>query len=289
MSEYQRTPERKKLSQYILGNARTFMIVLIFFVVVVVMTTDIKMMTISSAADLGFEFFLLLFASYGMYICCADGGIEKGYKVESYTKAVKRFDDLKDKIEKSFLPRMNEFCTHYVDEELRKTRMQYLSVVCITYDEYLAKYVNFGRKELKKLPDLKKAQRKAIRKANKVKRIKLTPERIMTLGRTVHTRSPLSITPETIRNIAFGKKIVKMSCISICMSVIALDVITEPSWAVFAEVCMKLFTVAINGFGGHKEGFDNITVDTVNYVNNQSSLMQQAIQYIEAQLTTTEE
>jgi hypothetical protein len=288
MGEFEKLPERKKLSQYILGNARTFIITFILFTVIVVMTTDVKMMTVSSLADLGFEFFLLMFASYGMYICCADGGIAKGYTEECYTKAIDRFTELKDKIEESFLPRMNEFCTHYVDEELRKTRMQYLSVVCITYDEYLAKYVNLGRKELKNLPELKKAQRKAIRKANKAKRVKLTPERIMTLGRTVHTRSPLSITPDTIKTITFGKKFVKMSFISICMSMIAFEVITQPSWAMFAEVCTRLFTVAINGFGGHKEGFDNITVVTVNYVNNQSSLMKQAIQYIEANPTTEE-
>lgn len=283
------TDSRKKLSQYILGNARIFMIVLILFVVVVVMTTDIKMMTISSAADLGFEFFVLMFASYGMYICCADGGIEKGYAAEVYTKAIKRFDDLKDKIEKSFLHRIEEFCAHYVDEELRKTRMQHLSVVCITYEEYIYKYVSLCKKELKQLPELKKSQRKAILKANKVKRIKLTPERIMTIGRSVRARSPLSITPETIRNIVFGKKFVKMSFVTIGVSLIALDVIMNPSWAMFALVCLKLVSVVINGFGGYKDGFVNITVYTVNYVNNQSSLMQQAIQYIEAQLTTTEE
>ena len=189
MNDLEVIPERKKLSQYILGNARTLMIVFILFTVVVVMTTDIRLVTMSSITDLGLEFFLLLFASYGMYICCADGGVSKGYATEIYTAAVDRFDDLKNQIVESCLPRMNDFCAYYVDEELRKTRMQYLSVVCIPYEVYIDKYVNLSRKEINALPELKDSQKKAIKKANKVKRIKLSPERIMTLGRTVRSRS----------------------------------------------------------------------------------------------------
>jgi hypothetical protein len=279
MGDFEKIPERRKVSAYILGNARTLMIAFILFTVVVVMTTDIRLVTISSITDLGLEFFLLLFGSYGMYICCADGGISKGYATEIYKASVARFDELKARIEESMLSRMNEFCNHYVDEELKKTRMQYLSLVCIPYEEYIEKYVNLGRKDVNALP-LTDSQKRAIRRANRVKRIRLTPERVMTLGKTVHTRSVLAVTPDTMKNIAFGTKIIKMSFISVCMSLIAFDIILEPSWTVFAEVCIKLAAVVINGFDGHREGFNNITVHTVNYVNHQSSLMQQAIQYI---------
>jgi hypothetical protein len=282
MSNLEAMPERKKLSQYILGNARTLMIVFILFTVVVVMTTDIKLVTISSITDLGLEFFILLFASYGMYISCTDEGISKGYANEAYKKAVGNFEELKEQIVESWLARMNEFCAYYVDEELRKTRMQYLSVVCIPYDEYIERYVNLGKNDIKEIRYLKDSQKKAIIKANKVSRIKLTPEMIMTLGKTVHSRSALSISPDTLKSITIGKKIVKMSAISICMSMVALDIIMQPSWTVFSEVCLKLATVVINGFDGYREGFNNITTHTVNYVNNQSSLMHQAIQYCKA-------
>ena len=288
MSNFEQIPEKKKLSQHILGNARTLMIVFILFAVIVVMTTDIRLMTVSSITDLGLEFFILLFASYAMYVCCADGGVKVGYSSDIYKNAVERFGELKNKIEESMLTRMEEFCNHYVDEELRRMRMQYLSVVCIPYDVYLDKYVNLGKNEIDSLTELKDGQKKAIKKANKVKRIKLTSERMMTLGKTFHTRSVLAVTPDAMKNIVFGKKIVKMSIISLCMSMIALDVIMQPTWTVFASVCLKLVTVVINGFDGHKEGLANITIHTVNYVNSQSMLMQQAIQYIEAHPTTDE-
>ena len=286
MNNFEQIPERKKLSQHILGNARAFIITLILFSVVVVMTTDIRFVTISNIRDLGLDFFLLLFASYAMYVCCADGGVSAGYATDIYKDSVKRFGELKSRIEGSMLTQMEEFCSRYEEEEIRRARMQYLSVVCIPYDAYLDKYVNLGKKEVDALPELKEGQKKAIKKANKVKRIKLTPERIMTQGKTIHTRSVLAITPEVMKNIVFGKKFVKMSVISLCASMIGFEVIMQPTWTVFASVCFKLAIVAINGFEGHKAGFNNIAVHTVNYVNNQSSLMQQAIQYIEAHPTT---
>lgn len=285
MNGLERIPERKKLSQYILGNARTLMIVFILFVVVVVMTTDIRMATISDIKDFGFEFFVLLFSSYGMYICCADGGIEKGLKTDIYNESLNRFDELKKQIEDSMLSRMSDFCAYFVERELQSARMQFLSVVCIPYDVYMDKYVKLGKDEIDALPDLSSAQKKAIKRANRVKPIKLTPEKLMTKGKTTHTRSGLPINPNTIKNIYFGIKMAKMSFMSICMSLIALEIIIEPSWTVFAEVCLKLVTVVINGFDGYKEGFNNITVHTVNYVNNQSDLMRQAIQYISAHPT----
>lgn len=111
MNELELMPtEKKKLSQYILGNARTLMIVFILFTVVVVMTTDIRFVTISSIRDIGFEFFLILFSSYSMYILCADGGIKDGYATDGYKASVNQFDELKERIENTMLTRMNEFC-----------------------------------------------------------------------------------------------------------------------------------------------------------------------------------
>lgn len=289
MNEFEKIPtEKKNLSQYIIGNARTLMIAFILFTVVVVLTTDIRLVTISSITSLGLEFFLILFSSYGMYVCCADGGINKGFATDIYKTAVARFEEMKAKIEETMLPKMNDFCDHYVDEELRKTRMQHLALVCIPYEDYIEHYVTLGNKEINAL-DLTSSQKKAIKRANAVKPIKLTPERIMTLGKTVHTRHALSITPGTMKNIAFGAKIVRMGFISLCMSLIAFDIILAPSWTVFAEVCLKLATVIINGFDGQREGFNNITVHTVNYVNAQSSLMKQALLYAEAHPTPTNE
>lgn len=273
------TSDRKRVSQYIFANTRPFLIAFILFTVIVVMTTDIRLVTISSLTDLGLEFFILLFCSYGMYICCTDGGVKNGYATELYKNTVQRYEELKTKIQETCLPRMNDFCAHYISEELKQMRMQYLSVACIPYEVYLEKYAKLGNKDINELTELTSLQKRAVKKANRIRPIKLTPEMILTQGKTLHYRSALAANPGTMKSISFTVKLFKMSFISICMPLIALDVIMEPSWIVFAEVCLKLFTVVLNGFDGHKDGFTNITVHTVNFTNAQCSLMQQALIY----------
>lgn len=278
-------PERVKLSRVLVSNARVAMMVFILFTVIVVTTTDVRFMTKSDWRDLGLEFFILLFCSYGMYVCCMDGGVKKGYSSENYNTCLNRFRDLKEKVENTMLTQMGEFCVHYCDEELRKARMQYLAVVCIPYEEYMEKYVKLGKSEIVKITELTTAQKKAVIKANSIKRIKLTPEMIMTQGRAGHARSPLAFSPDKMKYIALSAKIAKMSFVTIFVTLIALDPLLDPSWNVFVKACLKLVSVIINGFDGHKDGLENVNVFTVNYMNNQSSLMQQALQY--AKVTTT--
>ena len=275
---------KKRIMNSITNNARTLMIIFILFVVVVVMTTDIRFVTVSDLKNLGLEFFLLLFCSYAMYVYCADGGSNAGFATESYQNAVQRFTDLKQKIINEMLyPRLNEFCAYYAAEELKKTRMQYLLVASITYEEYLEKYSKLTRAEINALDGITKIQKKAIIHANRVRQIRFTPDMMTTMqGKSFFARFSLYATPKARRYFSFSAKLVKMTFLSVGMSLIALEVILEPSWIVFAEVCMKLATVVLHGFDGHKMGFINIAVDTVNYTEQQSDFMQQAIQYIEA-------
>lgn len=285
MSELEKISlERRKLSQYIMTNARTLMIAFILFSVIVVMTTDITLVSISSIKDFGLEFFLLLFASYAMYVCCADSGTSAGLATEAYKASVSRFAGLKEQLlENTRYSRLNEYCAYYIAEELKKTRTQYLIVAGIKYDEYLEKYSKLSRSEIKHHTELTKLQRKAIVRANRVRQIRFTPDMMTTMqGKSLFTRFALYLTPKTQRTFAFSTKFVKMSFVAVGMSLIALQVILEPSWTVFAEVCMKLVTVVVNGFDGRTMGYNNIVIDTVNYTNTQSDLMKQAIQYIDA-------
>ena len=278
------TTERKKFSQFILGNARAIIITFILLTVVVVMTTDIQRITISDIRDIGLEFFLILFASYAMYIFCADGGTSAGIATDVYKAAVARFADLKKRVmENARYAKLNDFCVWYIEDELKKTRMRHLVVTGITYDEYVAKYSKLSRKELKALSELTDIQRKAIHKANTVKMIRLTPNMLLSTQRSdASARFALRITPKMQRNLTFSSKLVKMSVASLCVSLIALEVIVEPSWNVFAEVCLKLSMVAVNGFEGRNVGYVNITEDTVDFINAQCDLLEQGIHYADA-------
>lgn len=282
--------DKRKISQYILGNARTLMIVFILFSVIVVMTTDITLVTISSIKDFGLEFFLLLFASYAFYVVNADGGTSAGLATDVYKDSVKRFEELKARVlENARYSRLNEFCAYYIAEELKKTRMQYLVVASIRYDEYLEKYAKLSGREVKALTELTELQKRAVIKANRVKQIRFTPDMLTTMqGKNAFARFALSVTPKMYKNFAFGTKFIKMSFVAVAMSLIALQVILEPSWTVFAEVCMKLVTVVLNGFDGRTMGYNNIVIDTVKFTDTQSDLMHQAIQYIDSHPLTND-
>lgn len=88
--------------------------------------------------------------------------------------------------------------------------------------------------------------------------------------------------PETKRALTFGSKFCTTCITSVLTGVIMLDVIVNPTWATFAACCLKLLPIVLNGFLGYKSGYDNITVATVNYIGDQSDLLQRAIQYIES-------
>ena len=52
---------------------------------------------------------------------------------------------------------------------------------------------------------------------------------------------------------------------------------------------LKLLAVVMNGFTGYKFGYENIVFDTVNYMDDQTDLMNQAMQYFDAHPETEEE
>jgi hypothetical protein len=274
---------KKKIGKTFMNNIGLFMSIILIFAVIVIMTTDIHLVSFEEITSLGLDFFLLLFCSYSMYVCCADTGSKAGLNTEKYTNSMENFADKKNRIfEGNMQNKMLSFCNYYTANELRNTRTSIIAVVGLTYDDYWDKYMHLDDKGIDALTDLTSAQKKAIKKANKIKPIKLTPEMILRQGRSAKRRSALEINPVTKKNVKFGFKFLQITALSVGMSLIAFDVMAEPSWIIFASVCLKLLSVVINGFGGYKAGYENIVVDTVNYTDAQTDLMQQAIQYIRA-------
>lgn len=274
--------KKKKLAKGFLNNAGIFVGVLLMFVVIVVVTTDIHLVSFGEIAALGLDFFLLLFVSYSMYVNCSDSGMRAGLQSESYTGGFSAFETMKRHIiDTKIQARLGEFCRHYITEELRNSRTTVLAIVGFSYEEYMEKYVGKDKDTIRGDKALSKAQKKAIIKANGIEPVKLTPEMIMKRGRGSSRRAPLGMTPETKKGINFGTKFVFTFFISLAMSIIVLEAVIEPTWVLIATCCLKLMTVVLNGFNGYKFGYENIVFDTVNYMNDQTDLMQQAVQYIE--------
>ena len=272
---------KKRLAKGFINYGGIFVSVCLMFAVIMIVTTDVKVGSLKDIADLGMDFFLLLFCAYASYISCADSGTRAGLATDTYTETLAKFNEWKDKIVKGNMQvRLAEFCRNYVLDDLKNVRMSYLAVVGLSYQQYET-YMTMDDSEVDALPDLSDAQKKAIKKCNNIKPITLKPESIMRHGKGAYHRSPLEMSPETRKSINYVVKFAQTSLIAFGMSIIALDIVTDPSWIVFATVCFKLVSVIFNCFGGYRTGYANIVVDSVNYMNAQIDLMQQAVSYIE--------
>lgn len=273
---------KKKLKRGFLSYAGIFVGAFLMFAVVVIVTTDIRLTSFEETAALGLDFFLLLFCSYSMYINCSDSGMRAGLASSMYAEAQEEYESLKSSItERNIQARLPEFCRHYIDEELKCARMELLSAFGISYESYIGEYLPLGKSEIDGRTELSEAQREAVKKAGGIKPVKLTPEMIMKRGRGSTRRAPLGIKPETKRYVNFGRKFVTTFLVALLMSAVVLDVVVEPTWIIFATCMLKLLTVVMNGFGGYKFGYENIVFDTVNYINDQTDLMRQAVQFAE--------
>ena len=252
------------------------------FAVIVIVTTDISLTSFEQVAALGLDFFLLLFCSYSMYINCSDSGMRAGLAHKGYIDTLAVFEEHKKTIvERRMQVRLPEFCRHYIEEELKNSRMDVLVIVGLSYDIYKEKYMSMDKEKVKALTELSEVQKEAVIKANAITPVKLTPEMIMKRGRGSYRTSPLGVKPETKKMLNFGGKFLTTFLVSLMMVIMVFDVVIEPTWAIVASCVLKLLAVVMNGFGGYKFGYENIVFDTVNYINDQTDLMRQAIQYIE--------
>ncbi len=277
------TKTKKKVTRNLWNNIGNIVGIFIIFVVIVVFTTDIKLTGALQFAELGLTFFILLFCSYSMYLSYAQNGTRAGKNSETYIKTCGNYDSIKKKIiDNKYQTRIPEFCRYYAREELRNARTSILSEVGVDFEVYSKQYIGKDKKLLEAGNTLSKTQISAIIKANSVKPIKLSPEMIMKCGRGNSRRTPLGVKPETKKKLHFGTKFTTTAVTSFVTGVIALDVIINPSWATFAACCLKVLLVVLNGFTGYKMGYENIISDTVEYMNDQVDLMNQLIQYIEA-------
>lgn len=275
---------RKTFFQSLLRNTGVFVSIFIMFVVVVAFTTDLQVSSLADWGALGLTFFVLFFCAYSMYINCSDSGTRAGKETETYTKRRDEYDEVKNTIAVNKMQgKLPEFCQHYVEEELELTRKTILADVGIEYDDYKKNYLGKDKEYILKLVadgKLSQIQADTIISANKVKPIKLTPDMIYKRGRGNSKRSPLSVNPKTKKNTRFIVKFITSFITSALMSIIVCEVIVTPNWATFAACLLKLFMVAMNGFFGYKMGYENIIIDTVEYMHDQIDLMQQFLEYV---------
>ena len=267
---------RKRVAKSVSGYGGIIVSAFLCLITIMVVTTDVSI-SIRSAAELSVDFFVLFFCAYASYILCSDSGMKAGKDSKLYIDTIKTFESTKQGIIKNKTHCiLGEFCKDYIASELKNAKTYYLVSAGIDYDEYVKRYSSLEKKDIEGLSGLSSAQKKAIMSANAVKPIKLSPERITRNGGVNIRTSPLSISPEARRGFSYSFKFVTSMLIAVGMSYILLNELSEPSWATFVLVCVKASTVLYNCFSGYKCGYENIVIHSVQYMQEQISLMQQA-------------
>ncbi len=276
------TNTKKRVTKNILSYTGTFISLLLIFIAIAVLTTEVNLTSVVEVVELGLTLFILIFCAYSMYINLANSG-EKAAKsgklyIETEEKHIAKKKIIKDE---KMQPRGSEFCSYWSREELKNTRCQcYLDEVGIDYDVYMKSYVGKTKEELEQMKELSQAQINAIVEANNVKAIRLSVDMFFKRGRGTSGRKPLGINPKTKKTISYIVKLITTILTMSITGVIALELIVNPTWATFAEVCLKILPIILNGIMGYKMGYENIAVDTVNYMLDQIDLMEEFIQYV---------
>lgn len=271
-----RTEQRKLFEKKsnIIEKAGWVMAAVTLFSVVIVMTSNIKLVTISTIAELSLAVFVLIFLSYSMYGNMYQNGTIAAQRLDEYTNTLKAYLAIRDDVKNKTLHKdLAQFCKEYVAAELKAQREMVLEAGNVTWAEY-QKYKDYSKEALLKT-NMSKRKIKAIIDANWIVPIKLTPEMLYRVGgRGVRTR-PLGTAPSTRRTIDFSVSFARTTITSLCMCFIAFELFADPSWQMVCAVVIKLLTVSLNGFLGYRRGYDNIAVDTINYTEDQIDLLEQ--------------
>jgi hypothetical protein len=270
---------KKQFRKAFLGNAGIIVGVFLAFVAAVTTLTDIKITSFGDVANLGMRYFILLFVTYQMYVNTADSGSRRGLLTDVYRDCQAKYNELKGKIisvgVQNLLP---NFCTEYIKRELENTRTVIVATIGMSHAD-LEPYLTKSEKEIDEDNSLSKVQKKIIKKAVKVKPIKLTPDMIMQQG-SHGKRSPLGITPKQKKQIAFGGKLVTTAITAGFVVSLAFEVILNPTPSNVMYMLVSCVPIVLNGFTGYKFGYENIVFDTVNYTDAQSSVIEEFLQEV---------
>ena len=272
---------RKQVASRLIGNGGILVSVFLCFLTAIVVTTDVSL-SLASLKSLSTDFFLLLFCTYASYVCCADSGTKAGRLSKIYQETYKKFIETKQGIinNKTHCI-LGDFCKDYIATELKNAKTYYLVTAGIDYEEYIREYSSKDDDDIDALDGLTAVQKKAIMSANAVKPIKLYPEQIMRHGGSNIRHSPLSFSPESRALVTYIVKFVSGAGIAIGVTLTVLNDVAASNWTVFVMLSVRLGSVLYNCFSGYKSGYENIVIHSVRYMEEQISLMQQAIIYAE--------
>lgn len=270
----------------ILEKAGFIMAAAIMLVVIVVMTTDVKGITFKTVADMSAQFFVLTFCTYGMYTNLYQNGTIAGERTSEYIDVTKKYAELREELKVNDIHKeLTQFCREYVDTERKARCEDVLVTVGVSWEDFL-EYRHLNKDKLVE-KGLSPLMISAVKRAKRIRPIKLRSDMLLRNGRTATRRRAMHVQPIVKRRADMAMHFVKTALTNGALGLIVCEVLVNPSWETVGAVALKLISVAFSGCSGYRAGFVNITVNSVAYVQDQIDLLEEFKQW-EAKASVTE-
>lgn len=233
------------------------------FVLVGIMFFDIELVEIISI-DFALQSVIIIILYMVIHNALLNNGLRTGKKDEIYLAAHSEYEDMMKRIGEDTVG-IDEFCDECIESEFVRAKKRLLINAGISYEKYQEEFEGKKRRQIK-LPWTKK---KWIIKANRLKRILLTPEMILLDDVSMNDREgmPLSRAEKLKRRIQTS---MLMTVLFGCFTVsILLECVEGINSAVVIYTFLKLVGLLWNGAKGYMSGISSFTEDAVEYLKVQ--------------------
>ena len=232
--------------------------------------------TIDKAFTIGWVTVLLYVVSTTVYRTKYDGGIYRGRQTEPYKTIMTTFQGYRERITKGkLIDRLREWCQAFRINDVKNVRME---IICpyMSYDEYLAKYVNLSPAKIKEL-GLSRKVRSAVNRANAVEPVELTADMLLNTSFSKNLFGKRRILPRSgdeQRRGDFASNYAKRLVITILCGLFAVEFISDPSVESFLQWIIRMIPVVMAFLTGDTGGFRNATEVTTKRIDAQSRLLE---------------
>lgn len=227
----------------LIGNIGRIVAFITLTVCALVVFTDVSFYDIGTKSVTSGTLILLI-GSYLMYFSLEDAGERLGEESDVFKEASARFSAAVSQVRPESIGALRDFCARYSAQELEFRRASRIMAAGASTEEYLA----FKRGEL-----TERKMRRALKRADTVRPVPLTPEMLLERDRT---KSKCELAdPERTKALRLAVRLIPSTLCTLFTASIMLSAKDGLSAISVIEGLLKLCALPIIGFRGYSAGY----------------------------------
>lgn len=250
-----------------LGTILCFLIILGNILYELMVVTDFSLSALTKITS---AVIIYILSVWLLYILSQSNGITNGKETEVYISTMNAYHNIREETY-CMIDKLSAWCKEYVLKDLKRRRTEVLVVNDVPYDEY-GKYKGRSRLYLRK-QGLLRWQRKAIKKADRIKPYRLNANLLVT-SHEVNTKDQHA--PHPAKELA-GKTATHLTRYAVC-GLFIVNLTFAASYAtdikaVLVGVLARAISMLLVVYSGYKAGYFNQTVTAVNFTREQTEML----------------